>query len=118
MESSLGEISIAFVVGFCFGLSQLRIDKLGCAARRMVANFLKYMEIPFVLFCCEFVGNSTVSFISQTASKSPALTKNVSETVTPLPCNTGATRGRGVSHDLLLVGDHIEAGKVKVGENL
>ena len=77
----------------------------------MVANFLKNMEISCVLSCCEFVENSTVSFISRIDSKSLALIKYTSEALTPLPCDTGATGGNPMIHCLL----EIALGRVRGG---
>ena len=93
MEPSFVDISTAFVTGLCVGLSQLRIEILECAAKRTAANRLKYIEMSFVLSCCEFVGNSTASLISRVASKSSALIKKTSESFLPLICRTGASGG-------------------------
>ena len=51
IEASVGGMSIAFVTGFWFGFSQLRIYMLGRAAKRTVAKRLKYREMSFVRSC-------------------------------------------------------------------
>ena len=61
IEDSDGEIFTAFVTGFWFGFSQLRIEILEWEARSKVMNRLKYIDILLVLSCCSLVGNSTVS---------------------------------------------------------
>ena len=103
IEDSDGEISTAFVTGFRFGFSQLRIEILEWEARSTVTKRLKYIDISLMLSCCSLVGNSTVSLISRVASISPAFTKKASDCLLPFSCSTGASGG--ASHVLLFGGD-------------
>ena len=113
MESSVGVISIALVTRVWPGCSHLKIEILLCASTRTVANRLKYSEMSFVLSYCIFVGNSTVSLISQVDSRSPVLTKKASDARTLISCRTGAFGGRSIYGRS--VENYLNVGGVKIG---
>ena len=115
IETSVVNISTAFVTGFWLGFSQFKIETLGYAAKRTVAKSLKYIDISFVRSWCVFIGNSTVSFISRVESKSPASTKKASDNFTPFPCSTRAIGG--LFYSLLFDGECTNFGGVEVWRN-